>query len=184
VVAGCCGTGAGLVVSLVAYVALPVLETAPSIAVPVSCSGRAGAAALPRALVPGTELEGRVISSAAGAEVIFTRYAAAGNFSGGIYIVASRSRVTWEARPSSDMVVAAIRGRYAYIYNNKIGYVVDWQTGKPAGSLVEFDNYRGLYEDNGRLRVQTEATITLVGPGTGIARATVHLSGIVDGCAV
>jgi len=129
VVAGCCGTVGALVVSLAAYVALPVLEKVPSVVLPASCTDRAGSQALPRALVPGTGAQGAVLSSAPGVEVIFARSATTVNFSGTVYIVASRSRVTWAARLGPDMVVAAIQGRYAYIYNSKIGYVVDWQTG-------------------------------------------------------
>ena len=178
------GLAAVFVVALAVYIALPVLQTAPSVALPPSCPRESSAHAFPTATVPGTRIKGAVIARGGPFKVIDARPATGSSVAGTVYVVAASSRVTRQVPLDSDMAVAAIRGRYVYLYNDKIGYVIDARTGRSAPSWVEFDNYRGLYEGDGQRRVQTQATITLVGPSLGIMRNTLSFTGIVEGCAI
>lgn len=171
------------VVAIVVYIALPVVQSAPSVAVPASCSAASAAHAFPTAAVPSAELEGSVIAHDGSIDVIDVR-PASGSSGGTVYVVARDSRITRRVHLDSDMAVAAIRGRYVYLYNDKIGYVIHAETGRSAPSWVEVDNYRGLYEHEGQRRVQTQGVVTLLGPSLGVVRSTLSFTGIANGCAV
>src|ERR1019366_8992573 len=149
-----------------------------------SASASNGSERRPAAVLPKRVLGARVPNRGGPFKVIDARPATGSSVAGTVYVVAASSRVTRQVPLDSDMAVAAIRGRYGYLYNDKIGYVIDARTGRSAPSWVEFDNYRGLYDGDGQRRVQTQATITLVGPSLGIMRNTLSFTGIVEGCAI
>jgi hypothetical protein len=84
---------------------------------------------------------------------------------------------------TSRAFAAGIADGILYLFDDKIGFLLDARTGAPLPRLFESDNYRGLYESGGREYVQTSIEATAVGMGGRVfMSATLPFGAVVDGC--
>jgi hypothetical protein len=83
---------------------------------------------------------------------------------------------------ASEAVVAAIRDGVVYLFDDKIGYMIDASTGEPVHRLIETDNYRGLYSSGADRYLQTDAEIATLFGRSLISYEHLDFTGIASGC--
>ena len=99
------------------------------------------------------------------------------------YIVDARTAKALERIGiASEAVVAAIRDGVVYLFDDKIGYMLDASTGERVHRLIETDNYRGLYASGADRYLQMDAEIaTVFGPSV-FSYQHLDFAGIASGC--
>jgi hypothetical protein len=135
-----------------------------SVGIPASCS-----AAVPHMLadrdstVPGVGV-GTLLASGADTNVVVVADPC-GTPTLTAYLVDRRAgKVIDRIGIASEAVVASINDGVMYLFDDKIGYMIDASTGEPVHRLIETDNYRGLYVPGADRYLQTDAEIaTLFG---------------------
>ena len=99
------------------------------------------------------------------------------------YIVdAHDSRVIARLAIASEAVVAAIRDGVVYLFDDKIGYMIEASTGERVHRLIETDNYRGLYVSGADRYLQTDAEISTLFGRSLFSYQHLDFTGIASGC--
>ncbi len=164
------GGCAGLILiccAVILYIAIPVFVPGPGIPIPADCT--------PRSSTVEKVLLGK------GTELNIIWKAGSGGQTGTVQLL-HKGQVVVYFPLHTQVVVAALSRGYVYLYDNKLGYILNVETGRKIPSWVELDNYRGMYTANGRAYVQQQALITLIGPSFGVARNSLSMRGVVGSC--
>jgi hypothetical protein len=83
---------------------------------------------------------------------------------------------------TSETVVASISDGVVYLFDDKIGYMIDASTGEAVHRLIETDNYRGLYMSGADRYLQTDAEISTLFGRSLFSYQHLDFAGIVFGC--
>lgn len=158
----------------------------PYARVPVSaaCTESAAAAtAAAQTIVPGVG-EGTRLATDGVTEVAVVTPGSGGTAASAIYVVTS-GRVVARVPMASQAAAGAVEDGIAYLFDDKLGYVLDATTGASLPRLFETDNYRGLYTDAGVEYLQTDAEITAFGlAGVPFSSRIVRFGAMAYGCVV
>jgi hypothetical protein len=177
------GVAAAAVVLLLAPISIYALVSPfDSVAVPASCAGpELAATTAARVHLDGIG-DGIRVASDGRTEVVAV-LGPGGTVTGGEAVVMHDGNLVGQLAVTSRTVDAAVADGIVYLFDDKIGFLLDAQTGVPIPRLFESDNYRGLFVDGGADRVQTSIEATAVGlGGRPFFTATVPMSAVVDAC--
>lgn len=134
------------VLFFITYAVLPHFDRT-SVQLPESCNGsgsRPHPAPVTAYLLPGTGTGVLVAGSEETAVVAMIDYTRA-PYPCTVYIVnRSDNRTLWRRDFADDTIVAAVDSGIVYLYNDKLGYVLDARTGTPVKKFLLIDNYGGL----------------------------------------
>ncbi len=177
-----------LVVALVLapFVAIAVFALlAPYASAPIPDACSAGSSQLPAGrsyLIPGVGT-GTLLARGGNTAVVAMR-AEGMSPTGTAAIVDTRDRrAIASVSLHSDAVAAAIAGGVAYLFDDKIGYLLRPSDGEPLPRIIESDNYRGLFESGGTRYVQTDGQFWVLGlDGALFTARHVEFATIADGC--
>ena len=171
-----------LVAPIVALAVLALVSPYASMAIPASCSSAAPRMPADRnATVPGAGVGTLLASGADTNVVVVTDPGQTPALTA--YIVDTRSgKVIVRIGIASEAVVAAIRDGVVYLFDDKIGYVIDASTGERVHRLIETDNYRGLYVSGADRYLQMDAEIAIVFGRSLFSYLHLDFAGIADGC--
>ena len=173
---------AGLVV-IIALGAYAVLSPFSGVPVPVACDGGTTGAEARRIAVPGVG-EGTVIAGNEDAAVVAVAAPDGRTTGGSVHLVAGGD-VVFSLPIASRAVAAGIGDGLAFVFDDKIGYILGARTGQPVPRLFTVDNYRGLYMAGGLEHVQTTIEIAVLGAaGRPLEVYTLPFGAMVDGCLV
>ena len=176
------GLGVAVALGLVPISVYALVSPYSSVPVPAACTGEAAqATAANRVTVPG--LGDGILLAQDGATRVVAISGPGGSTSGGAAIVLRDSVVIASLPIASRTVDAGIADGIVYLFDDKIGFLLDATTGAPLPRLFESDNYRGLYTAGGVEYVQTSIEATAVGlGGRPFMTQTLPFSAVVDGC--
>ena len=173
---------AGLVIIL-ALGAYAVLTPFSGVPVPVACADGTTGPDARRVALPGVG-EGTLIAGDQQAAVVAVA-APDGRTAGGSVHLVVDGDVVFSLPVASRAVAAGIGDGLAFVFDDKIGYVIASATGEPVSRLFTVDNYRGLYMAGGLEHVQTTIEIAILGAaGRPLAVYAMPFGAIVDGCLV
>jgi len=86
---------------------------------------------------------------------------------------------------NNDIVNAGIYDDTLYLFNDKIGYILNANTGEYVQHIFTIDNYRGLYILNGTKYLQTNLEISgLKSDGSIVSHRRVDMKSIALGCLI
>jgi hypothetical protein len=180
----------GIVALLIAwfvasYIVLPVFSYS-SVPIPAPCTG--AVSQLPSSLdyaVPHVGTGTLLTSDATSTVVVMADYGKSPLTSTAFLIRKSDNTILWQATFNNDIVDAAFTGGMLYLYNDKIGYFIDENTGEPAHFLFTFDNYRGVYASGGTQYIQTDLELSgLRADGTFVSHLRTDMKSIAFGCLI
>ncbi len=171
-----------LVAPIVALAVLALVSPYASTAIPASCSAAAPRMPADRNVtVPGAGV-GTLLASGADANVIVVTDPGQ-TPSLTAYIVDTRTgQVVERIGIASGAVVATIRDGVVYLFDDKIGYMIDASTGERVHRLIETDNYRGLYSSGAGRYLQMDAEIATVFGRSLFSYQHLDFAGIASGC--
>jgi hypothetical protein len=177
--------GAALVVLVTPLVALAVLALVSpyaSTAIPASCSASAPRMPADRAAtVPGVGV-GTLLASGADTNVVIVTDPGKTPAMSAYMVDARAGTVIGRLGIASEAVVAAIRDGVVYLFDDKIGYMIDASTGERVHRLIETDNYRGLYVSGAERFLQTDAEIATIFGRSLFSFQHLDFTGIASGC--
>src|SRR5487761_2014098 len=173
-----------LVAPLVVLGALALMSPYASVQIPASCSATAPRLPADRsAAVPGVGV-GTLLASGADTKVIVVADPGQTPVLTTYIVDVRNGTVIQRLGIASEAMVAAISDGVVYLFDDKIGYMIDASTGQRVHRLVEIDNYRGLYVSGADRYLQTDAEIfTLFGRSL-FAYQHLDFTGIASGCFV
>ena len=179
-------TAALLIIALLVVVppvAYAVLTPYTGVPVPAACdAGTAGPG--PRPVSVPAHGEGTIIA-ADGPTTVVVVPAPDGQTAGGSVLLVAGGDVVFSLPIGSRAVAAGVGHGRAYVFDDKIGYILDSATGVPLPRLLTVDNYRGLYMADGVEHVQTSIDIAVLGsPGQPFVADSLPFGAVVDGCLV
>jgi hypothetical protein len=188
--------GASLLLFIVTYAVQPQFDRA-NVQLPASCDGLDGVLELPPQLSY-TLPDGRagiLLAESADSAVAVTIDGARPPFASTLYLVhKSDNAIYAQLGFNSDVVMAAIDAGTLYIYNDKLGYLLDEHTGAFQKNILLIDNYGGLTEtdkpiighsSSGNWYFETTAVISSWSTdGSVKSRPHLTLNGIARGCYV
>jgi hypothetical protein len=171
-----------LVAPIVALAVLALVSPYASAAIPASCSAAAPQMPADRdATVPGVGVGTLLASGADTNVVVVTDPGQTPAMTA--YIVDTRAgKVIERLGIASEAVVATISDGVVYLFDDKIGYMIDASTGERVHRLIETDNYRGLYVSGAHLYLQTDAEIATLFGRTLFSYQHLVFTGIASGC--
>jgi hypothetical protein len=177
--------GAALVVLVAPIVALAILALVSpyaSAAIPASCSAAAPRMPADRAAtVPGVRV-GTLLASGADTNVVIVTDPGQTPAMAAYIVDVRAGKVIGHLGIASEAVVAAIRDGVVYLFDDKIGYMIDASTGEPVHRLIETDNYRGLYVSGAARYLQTDAEISTIFGRSLFSFQHLDFAGIASGC--
>lgn len=153
------------VLSSMIYVILPVFSY-ESVQLPASCINNAPntSSHMPSYLnysIPGIGI-GRLITGDNDSAVVVMSDYDHFPYASTVYVVnKSNDKVLRSFRFNNDIIAAAIDQGTLYLFNDKIGYLINAQNGEFRRVLVTFDNYRGLFTSNNNTYMQTTFEISV-----------------------
>jgi hypothetical protein len=153
------------VLSSMIYVILPVFSY-ESVQLPASCINNAPntSSHMPSYLnysIPGIGI-GRLITGDNDSAVVVMSDYDHFPYASTVYVVnKSNDKVLRSFRFNNDIIAAAIDQDTLYLFNDKIGYLINAQNGEFRRVLVTFDNYRGLFTSNNNTYMQTTFEISV-----------------------
>ena len=171
-----------LVAPIVALAVLALVSPYASTVVPASCSAAAPQMPVDRnATVPGAGVGTLLASEADSNVVVVTDPGETPALTA--YIVDTRAGTVIEHLGiASEAVVAAISDGVVYLFDDKLGYMIDASTGERVHRLIEVDNYRGLSLLGADRYLQMDADIfTLFGRSL-FSYQHLAFTGIASGC--
>jgi hypothetical protein len=173
-----------LVAPVVALAVLALVSPYASTLIPASCSAAAPQMPADRNVtVPGAGVGTLLASGADTNVVVVTDPGRTPALTA--YIVDLRAgKVIEHIGITSEAVVAAIRDGVVYLFDDKIGYMIDASTGEPVHRLIETDNYRGLYVSGADRYLQTDAEIATLFGRSLFSFQHLAFTGIASGCFV
>jgi hypothetical protein len=171
-----------LVAPVVALAVLALVSPYASTLIPASCSAAAPQMPADRdATVPGVGV-GTLLASGADTNVVVVTDPGRTPALTAYIVDTSAGKVIERLGIASEAVVAAIDDGVVYLFDDKIGYMIDVSTGEPVHRLIETDNYRGLYVSGADRYLQTDAEIaTLLGRSL-FSYQHLDFTGIASGC--
>ncbi len=162
-------------------VAYAVLSPYSGVPVPTACAGGTAGPSPRLVTVPG-QGEGTVIA-ADGPTTVVVVPAPDGRTAGGSVHLLAGGHVVFSLPVGSRAVAAGVGDGLAYLFDDKIGYVLGAATGLPLPRMFTVDNYRGLYLSDGVEHVQTSLEIAIVGSaGQPFVAHGLPFGAVVDGC--
>ena len=190
--------GITLLLFIVTYVVYPQFVRA-SVQMPATCDGFDGAPdtlkVLPSQLaydLPDGK-RGILLAESAGSAVAVTIDGDRPPFASTTYLIRkSDNAIYGRMHFNNDVVMASIDAGTMYIYNDKLGYLIDERTGKFEENILLIDNYGGLSEtdrpiisraSSGNWYVETTAVVSSWNiDGTVKSRPHLTMNGIARGC--
>ena len=171
-----------LVAPIVALAVLALVSPYASAAIPASCSAAAPQMPADRdATVPGVGVGTLLASGADTNVVVVTDPGQTPALTA--YIVDTRAgKVIERLGIASEAVVAAIGDGVVYLFDDKIGYMIDASTGERVHRLIETDNYRGLYVSGAARYLQMDAEIATLFGRSLFSYQHLDFAGIASGC--
>jgi hypothetical protein len=177
--------GAALVVLAAPIVGLAVLALVSpyaSTVIPASCSAAAPRVPADRAAtVPGVGV-GTLLASGADTNVVIVTGPGQTPAMTAYVVDIRAGTVIGALGIASDAVVASIRDGVVYLFDDKIGYMLDASTGGRVRRLIETDNYRGLYISAGARYLQMDAEISILLGRSLFSFEHLDFAGIAFGC--
>jgi hypothetical protein len=172
-----------MVVALVVVlppVGFALLSPFSGVPVPTACA--AGTTLLDRrAAVPGVGTGTLVAGD--GATTVVALPASDGRTAGGTVQLVAGGIVLFSLPVTSRAVAAGVTHGRAYVFDDKIGYILDAATGAVMPRLLTVDNYRGLYMADGVEHVQTSLDIAILGSDAKpLVVDSLPFGAVVDGC--
>jgi hypothetical protein len=188
--------GLTLLLFLVTYAVLPQFERA-NVQLPAACAGFAGVVDLPARLkyaLPDGK-GGILLAESAESVVAATIDGDQAPFASSAYLVRKRDNTILALMLfPNDIVIAAIHEGTVYVYNDKLGYLLNERTGAREDNLLLIDNYGGLTEtdrpiighsSSGHWYFETAAVVSSWNSdGTVQSRPHLQMNGIARGCYV
>jgi hypothetical protein len=168
-----------------------------SVRLPASCDGIDGAISPPASLaytLPGMAT-GILLASDERSVVVAVIDATSASATSTVYLANKRDNaILRQMRFDNDVVIASIAGGVLYLFNDKLGYLIDTGTGQRQANFLIIDNYGGLSESDrpivsrasdGHWYLETTAIISSwKTDGTVRSRPHLTMSGIARGCFV
>ncbi|HEY3422332.1 MAG TPA: hypothetical protein VGK13_04170 [Methanocellaceae archaeon] len=140
-----------LILSVLSYVVLPVFSY-DGVQVPASCINASNSGShLPAYLnytIPGLGTGTLITSDKKSAVVAITDYDHFPFDSTVFLINKSNNKTIQSLKFNNDIIGAAIDDGVLYIFNDKIGYIIDTDDGEFVKKIFTIDNYRGIYTSN------------------------------------
>jgi hypothetical protein len=131
---------------IIVYAVMPHFDRT-SVLLPESCTGFSGtapAAAAPVYTLPGTGT-GVLVASSEEAAVVAMIDRTKAPYPGAVYIVNRTDNRTLRRMDfPDDTIIATVDSGIVYLYNDKLGYILDARTGGPVARFLVIDNYGGL----------------------------------------
>jgi hypothetical protein len=188
--------GLTLLLFLVTYAVLAQFARA-NVQLPAACAGFTGVFDLPARLkyaLPEGQ-SGVLLAESAESVVAATIDGARAPVASPAYLVRKRDDTVLARLPfPNDVVIAAIQTGTVYVYNDKLGYLIDERSGAREENLLLIDNYGGLTESDrpiightssGHWYLETAAMVSSWNSdGTVQSRPQLQLNGIARGCYV
>lgn len=138
--------GTALILFFMSYAVLPQFDRT-SVQLPESCNGFSGSprpAPAPAYEIPGTGTGVLVAGSEQTAVVAMIDYTQA-PYASSVYVVNRTDNRTLRRMDfPDDTIIAAIDSGIVYLFNDKLGYLIDARTGQPEETFLKIDNYGGL----------------------------------------
>lgn len=184
------------VLFFITYAVLPHFDRT-SVQLPESCNGfdsRLPAAPVPAYLIPGTGT-GLLVAGSEETAVVAMIDDTRAPYPATVFIVnRSDNRTLWRRDFADNTIVAVVDSGIVYLYNDKLGYVIDARTGEPVKKFLLIDNYGGLSDTerpvlpgtSGKRRyLETTAVISSWSTdGTVRSRSRLTMNGIAYNCYV
>ena len=178
----------------IAYVVIPQFART-NVQLPAFCDGFDGTLNSPADLaytLPDAST-GILLASDAQSAVVVTIDSSQPSFPGTLYLInKSDDRIIQRLRFNNDVISATIQEEVLYIYNDKLGYLLDARTGEFEEDFLLIDNYGGLSESDrpiisrasdGHWYLETTAVISSWKiDGTVRSRPHLTFNGIARGC--
>jgi hypothetical protein len=179
-------TAALLVVALVVIAPLvgyALLSPFTGVPVPITCEGGTAGPSPQLVPVPGHG-EGTVIATD-GPTTVVAVPAPDGRTAGGSLNLITGGDVVFSLPVVSRAVAAGVGDGRAYLFDDKLGYILEAATGDVVPRALTIDNYRGLYMADGIEHVQTSLEIAIAGSADGpFLTHALPFGVVVDGCLV
>jgi len=173
-----------LVAPIVTLTVIALVSPYASAAIPASCSSAAPRMPVDRdATVPGIGV-GTLLASGADTNVVIVTDPGRTPAMTAYIVDTSAGTVLGQLGIASEVVVAAIRDGVVYLFDDKIGYMIDASTGERVHRLIETDNYRGLYVSGAARYLQMDAEIATLFGRSLFSYQHLDFTGIAAGCYV
>ncbi|HUS16632.1 MAG TPA: hypothetical protein VM536_16680 [Chloroflexia bacterium] len=188
--------GITLLLFIGTYAVMPQFNRA-NVQLPASCDGFSGVFDLPArlqyALPDGTG--GILLAESAESAFAATIDGEQSPFASTAYLVRKRDNaVLARMHFNNDVVIAAINAGTVYVYNDKLGFLIDERSGQREDNILLIDNYGGLTEtdkpiightSSGNWYFETAAVVSSWNSnGTVKSRPHLQMKGIARGCYV
>jgi hypothetical protein len=188
--------GVTLLLFILTYAVLPQFDRA-NVQLPASCNGFDGVFNMPSRLtysLPDGK-DGVLLAESVESVVAATIDGARSPFASTAYLVRKRDNGVLARMPlNNDVVMAAIHTGTVYVYNDKLGYLIDERAGEREDNILLIDNYGGLtqtdrpiigHASSGNWYVETTAVVSSwKSDGTVKSRPHLQMNGIARGCYV
>lgn len=193
---GCAVFGAALVLFFLIYAVLPQFDRT-SVQLPESCSGFSSSprpAPVPAYELPGTGT-GVLVAGNEKTAVVAMIDSTKAPYPATVYVVnRSENRILRRMDFADDTIIAAIDSGIVYLYNDKLGYLINARTGASEKTFLVIDNYGGLSAGDrpvlpgapeGRRYLETTAVVSSWSTdGTVRSRSLLTMNGIAYNCFV
>jgi len=188
--------GITLLLFIVTYAVIPQFERA-NVQLPASCDGFGGVLDLPSQLayaLPDGK-DGILLAESAESELVATIDGDHPPFASTVYLIRKSDKaILGQMHFDNDVVIASIDTGTGYIYNDKLGYLIDERTGESEKNILLIDNYGGLTgtdkpllpdASQGNWYLETTAVVSSWNTdGTVKSRSHLKMNGIALGCYV
>ena len=188
--------GITLLLFIVTYAVLPQFDRT-SVQLPASCDGFDGVLDLPSELAYASpEVKGGILLAKSAESVLaVTIDGEQAPFASTAHLIRkSDSAILRQMHFNNDVVIASIDKGTVYLYNDKLGYLIDERTGEFEDNILLIDNYGGLSEtdrpiigrsSSGNWYLETTAVLSSWNTdGTVKSRPHLTMNGIARGCYV
>jgi hypothetical protein len=177
-----------LILSLLSYVVIPVFSY-DGVQIPASCINASNSGShLPSYLnytVPGIGTGTLITSDKKSAVVAITDHDHLPFGSTVFLINKSNNKIIRSLQFNNDIIGAAIDDGVLYIFNDKIGYIIDTDDGEFVKKIFTIDNYRGIYTSDNNTYMQTTLEISaLNADGSVLSHRRMNMSCITYGCLI
>jgi hypothetical protein len=174
-----------LVFFISSYIISPLFSSS-SVLMPASCTGTISQ--LPPSLdyvIPDIGTGTLLTSDTTSAVIVMVDYGKLPLTSTVFLIRKSDNKILQTFKFNNDIVNAGIYDGTLYLFNDKIGYILNASTGEYMHHIFTIDNYRGLYTLNGTQYLQTTLEISgLKSDGSIVSHRRVDMKSIAFGCLI
>jgi hypothetical protein len=174
-----------LVFFISSYIIIPLFSSS-SVPMPASCTGTISQ--LPPSfdyVVPDVGMGTLLTSDATSAVIVMVDYRKLPLVSTVFLIRKSDNKILQTFKFNNDIVNAGIYDGTLYLFNDKIGYILNTSTGEYVHHIFTIDNYRGLYILNGTKYLQTTLEISgLKSDGSIVSHRRVDMKSVAFGCLI